>query len=78
MSEEQAGTAVITRIRQDFSLDIPEAFRRKLSAGEAVLVSLDTSGRVVITPIEQIRHALFDTFAMWQDREEQPDDGVAS
>lgn len=76
MNDNSNETTVITRISQNFSLDIPEIFRPKFSAGADVIMRLDTNGRVVIIPIEQIQQALRDTFAMWQDRDDLPADSV--
>jgi len=45
-------------------------------AGQEVSVSLDKQGRLIITPIEQVRAVLKETFGMWADRSDIPIDGT--
>jgi hypothetical protein len=66
-----------TTISPDFTLRIPDQFRNLLSAGQEVSVSADAQGRLVITPIEQIRAQLLETFGLWADRTDIPTDGAA-
>jgi len=66
----------VTRISAEYMLRIPERFQRLLQAGQEVAVSADAQGRLIITPIEQIRALLMETFGMWADRTDMPTDGV--
>jgi hypothetical protein len=45
-------------------------------AGQEVAVSADEQGRLIITPVKQIRARLQETFAMWAERDDIPSDGV--
>ena len=38
--------------------------------------SIDSQGRLIITPIEQVRATLMETFGMWSERKDVPTDGV--
>lgn len=67
---------VVTKISQEYTLNIPEQFRSALSAGQEVAVAVDEQGRLVITPVEQLRAVLMETFGMWADRTDLPADGV--
>ena len=66
----------VTHISAEYTLRIPERFQRMLQAGQEVAVSADAQGRLIITPIEQIRALLLETFGMWADRTDLPADGV--
>ena len=66
----------VTRISAEYMFRIPERFQRLLQAGQEVAVSADAQGRLIITPIEQIRALLMETFGMWADRTDMPTDGV--
>jgi bifunctional DNA-binding transcriptional regulator/antitoxin component of YhaV-PrlF toxin-antitoxin module len=67
---------VTVHIGTDYTVTIPSKFRSRLRAGQEVAVSIDDKGRLVITPIEQVRAALQDTFGMWADRTDIPTNGV--
>lgn len=64
---------VVTKISVDYRLAIPDTFRELFSAGQEVAIRADQQGRLVITPIEQIRATLLETFGMWADRDDIPD-----
>ena len=66
-------TVTITR---DFTLPIPAPLRRLFPAGQEVAISTDTQGRLIITPIEQVRAVLMETFGMWADRADLPPDSL--
>lgn len=57
-------------------LTIPEPFAEMFKEGESVAMSTDEQGRLVIVPLAKIQAALRDTFGMWRDRTDHPDDGV--
>lgn len=67
---------VVTKIKPDYTLNIPDQFRSILPAGQQVAISADAHGRLVITPIEQIEASLMETFGMWANRTDVPADGV--
>lgn len=68
---------VTIKIAPDYTMNIPAEFRQLLVAGQEVTVSADAQGRLILTPIEQIRARLLETFGMWADRTDMPTDGVA-
>ena len=61
---------VVTRIDSDYTVHVPDALREEFQVGQEVAVSLDAQGRLIITPFQQIRARLQETFGMWS---EQPD-----
>ena len=67
---------VIARITPEYTLKIPDEFRQMIEAGQEVAVSADSQGRLVVTPMEQIRAQLLETFGMWADRDDLPADGI--
>ncbi len=68
---------VITHISPEYTVNIPNEFRQLLAVGQEVAVSADSQGRLVITPIEQIRSVLMESFGMWADRTDLPQDSIA-
>jgi bifunctional DNA-binding transcriptional regulator/antitoxin component of YhaV-PrlF toxin-antitoxin module len=67
---------VTVHVSSDYTVKIPNKFRSRLHAGQEVAVSVDAQGRLIITPIEQMRALLQETFGMWADRTDIPTDGV--
>ena len=67
---------IVTKINPDYTLRIPDSFRRLLAAGQEVTVSADAQGRLIVTPVEQIRALLMETFGMWADRTDQSADSL--
>jgi len=67
---------VVARITPEYTLKIPDEFRQMIEAGQEVAVSADSQGRLVVTPMEQIRAQLLETFGMWADRDDLPADGI--
>jgi hypothetical protein len=67
----------VTKISSEFTVPIPDEFRARFMAGQQVLVSADAQGRLVLTPIEQIRARLMETFGMWANRADLPGDSIA-
>jgi hypothetical protein len=59
---------IVARITPEFTLKIPDEFRPILAAGQEVALSADAQGRLVVTPIDQIRARLLETFGMWAAR----------
>jgi hypothetical protein len=67
---------IVARITKEYMLKIPDEFRPLIEAGQEVAISADAQGRLVVTPIEQIRARLLETFGMWAGRDDAPIDGV--
>ena len=67
---------VVIKVGPEYTLSIPDRFRKALFAGQEVAISEDAQGRLIITPIEHIRVVLLETFGMWADRVDLPQDGV--
>ena len=67
---------VLTRITPKNTLTIPGEFRKFLPPGKEVAISIDAQGRLVITPVEKIRAALNESFGMWADRKDIPQEGT--
>lgn len=68
---------IVTKISSEFTVDIPNEFRARFSVGQQIAVSADAQGRLVLTPIEQIRARLMETFGMWANRTNLPQDSIA-
>lgn len=68
---------IVTKISSEFTVPIPDEFRAKFAAGQQVVISTDAQGRLVLTPLEQIRARLMETFGMWADRTDLPSDSIA-
>jgi bifunctional DNA-binding transcriptional regulator/antitoxin component of YhaV-PrlF toxin-antitoxin module len=67
---------IITKIGKDYTLNIPQALRQKLTIGQEVGVSADIQGRLIVTPLEQIQTVLLETFGLWADRTDLPTDSI--
>jgi bifunctional DNA-binding transcriptional regulator/antitoxin component of YhaV-PrlF toxin-antitoxin module len=67
---------VTVHVSSDYTVKIPSKFRSRLRAGQEVAISVDTNGRLIITPIEQIHALLQETFGIWADQKDIPADGV--
>lgn len=65
-----------TKINKGFTVNIPPPFRSRLSVGEEIAISSDAQGRLIITPMEQIRAQLTQTFGMWSDRTDLPSEAL--
>ena len=67
---------VITHIDLKYMINIPDEFRKNLSAGQEVAISMDEQGRLVVTPVEKVCEALMESFGMWAERTDIPADGT--
>ena len=67
---------IVARITPEYTLIIPDEFRTLVEAGQEVAVSADAQGRLVVTPIEQIRARLQETFGIWAERDDLPADSI--
>lgn len=68
---------ITVKVAPDYTVNIPNQFRSLLPAGQEIAVSADAQGRLILTPIEQVRARLMETFGMWADRTDIPTDGIA-
>lgn len=68
---------IVTKITSEFTVSIPDEYRDHFAPGQQVTVTADAQGRLVVTPIEQILAILEETFGMWSDRTDIPNDGVS-
>lgn len=68
---------ILTKISPEFTVLIPDEYREQFAPGQQIAVSADEQGRLVLTPIEQVRAILEESFGMWQDRTDIPSDGIA-
>lgn len=66
----------VSRISSKHTLQIPDEFRKTLPAGQEVVITVDEQGRMVVTPVEKIRATLAESFGMWADRTDLPDDAL--
>ena len=66
----------VTKISPEFSVNIPNDFRNVLTVGQEVTVSLDAQGRLVITPLKEIRTILLESCGVWADRTDFPRESV--
>jgi len=67
---------VVTTISNEFTVRIPEPYRKLYGAGQDVAISADAEGRLVITPIEHVREVLRQTSGIWSDRTDLPRDSI--
>ena len=67
---------IVTRINPDYTLPIPDSFRRLLAVGQEVAISADAQGRLIVAPVEQFRAVLMETFGLWADHTDQPADSL--
>ena len=52
-------------------------FCQNAEVGTPVWVAMDEAGRIILTPETQIRAVLMETFGMWADRDDIPQNGVS-
>jgi len=45
---------IVTRINPDYTLPIPDSFRRLLAVGQEVAISADRQGRLIIAPADSL------------------------
>ena len=67
---------VTVRISQQYTVKIPDQSRPSVHAGQEMAVSVDRQGRLLLTPLEQVREALQESFGIWADRTDIPKSGV--
>ncbi len=68
---------VTVQISPQYTVKIPDKFRPSVHAGQEMAISVDRQGRLILTPLEQVREALDDTFGIWADRTDLPKSSVA-
>jgi hypothetical protein len=67
---------VTVQIGPQYTVKIPELFRSQLRVGQRMAISVDAQGRLVLTPLEQARAILDETFGMWAGRADIPKSGI--
>ena len=67
---------VTTKIGSNYTIKIPKGFRTNLHIGQQVAVSVDGQGRLILTPMEQARAILEETFGIWAKRTDVPKSGI--
>lgn len=67
---------ITVTVSSHYTVKIPEHFRSKLRVGQQVAISVDPQGRLILTPIEQARAILDETFGMWAGRKDIPKSGI--
>jgi bifunctional DNA-binding transcriptional regulator/antitoxin component of YhaV-PrlF toxin-antitoxin module len=67
---------IVTKISKEFTLRIPEPYREIYGPGQEVAISADPQGRLVITPIEQVRAILAETSGIWADHADLAGDSL--
>jgi hypothetical protein len=67
---------ILTKITSDFTVSIPDVYREQFTPGQEVAITADNQGRLVVTPIDQIRSILSETFGMWSDRTDIASDSI--
>ena len=63
---------ITVQIGPQYTVKIPEFFRAQLHVGQRMAISVDAQGRLVLTPLEQARTILDETFGMWAGRDDIP------
>ncbi len=75
----------VVSIEEGFRLVLPEEVRADLQVGDEVIVVRDREGRITIAPTSrrgdltpaELLERLQETFGLWADRDDIPNDGVA-
>lgn len=67
---------VTATISPQYTVKIPANLRSQLRVGQRMAVSMDAQGRLVLTPIEQARVVLDETFGAWAGRKDIPKSGI--
>jgi bifunctional DNA-binding transcriptional regulator/antitoxin component of YhaV-PrlF toxin-antitoxin module len=67
---------VTVQIGPRYTVTIPEYFRSQLRIGQRMAISVDAQGRLVLTPLEQARTILDETFGIWAGRADIPKSGI--
>ena len=67
---------VVTRNSPQYTVTIPDKCYSKIAAGQEITVSVDAQGRLIITPIEQVRAIPMKAFGLWANCTDIPQDGV--
>jgi hypothetical protein len=67
---------VTVRISPQYTVKIPDKLRPSVHAGQEMAISVDRHGRIILTPLQQVRDALKETFGIWADRVDLPKSSV--
>jgi hypothetical protein len=64
-------------VEEGYRVALPDEVHYLLRIGAPIWVTMDETGRIILTPEAQIRAVLMETFGMWEDRDDIPHDGVS-
>ncbi len=63
-------------VKQGYQLSLPPELQSVAPIGTQFQVTIDETGRLILTPESHIRAILMETFGMWSERDDVPADGV--
>lgn len=63
-------------VEEGYQLNLPPELRSLAPVGTEFKVTVDETGRIILTPETKLRAVLMETFGMWADRDDLPADGV--
>jgi hypothetical protein len=63
-------------VEEGYQLSLPLELQPLAPIGSRFQVTVDEAGRIILTPEAHIRAILMETFGMWADRDDIPDNGI--
>jgi hypothetical protein len=63
-------------VQEGYQLSLPPELQPLAPIGSQFLVTIDETGRIILTPEVDVRAILLETFGMWSARDDVPVDGV--
>lgn len=63
-------------VEEGYQLNLPPELQSLAPVGTQFEITVDESGRIILTPETKIRAILMETFGMWSDHADVPADGV--
>ena len=63
-------------VKEGYQLNLPTELQAIAPVGTQFRVTVDPTGRIILTPEAQVRAILMETFGMWLDHQDVPADGV--
>jgi hypothetical protein len=63
-------------VEEGYQLSLPLELQPLAPVGSQLQVTVDEAGRIILTPEAHIRAILMETFGMWTDRDDVPDNGI--
>lgn len=68
---------VVTHVEQGYRITIPEPFRQRLHVGDELVIEMNDTGQMMLSPTQRILEILERTSGLWRNHNDQPADGVA-